>query len=65
MAPLSPALLRDVAETFARLSVDPADLAAVLPQLAAQADGLVRLDSMDLGGVEPATVLLPPAERAR
>ena len=65
MAPLSPALLRDVAETFARLSVDPADLAAVLPQLAAQADGLVRLDSMDLGGVEPATVLLPPAEGAR
>jgi len=64
MAPLSPALLRDLAETFARLSIDPTDLAAVLAQLAAQADGLARLDTMDLDGIEPATVLLPPVEGA-
>jgi len=65
MAPLSPALLRAVAETLARIPVDPADLPAIQAQLAAQGDGLARLDALDLSAVEPATVLLPPVEGQR
>lgn len=64
MAPLSPALLGDLAATLARLAIDPADLSAVVEQLQAQADGLARLDAMELGAVEPATVLVPPAGAA-
>ena len=62
MASLSPALLRDVAEVLARIPVADADLPVIQAQLAAQGDGLARLDALDLSGVEPATVLLPPAE---
>lgn len=62
MAPLSPALLKEIAETLARIPIDPADLPAIQAQLSAQADGLARLDTMDLAAVEPATVLLPPTE---
>jgi len=62
MAPLSPALLGEIAQTLARFPLDPADLPAIQAQLAAQADGLTRLDALDLAAVEPATVLLPPTE---
>lgn len=65
MAHVSPALLRDIAEALARIPVDPADLPAIQAQLAAQGDGLARLDALDLTAVEPATVLLPPLEPSR
>ena len=65
MASLSPALLRDIAEVLARISVEAADLPAIQAQLAAQGDGLARLDALDLSAVEPATVLLPPVEVRR
>ncbi len=63
--PLSPALLRDVAEALARIPVEAADLPAVQAQLAAMGDGLARLDALDLDAVEPATVLLPLPEVQR
>ncbi len=65
MASLSPTLLRDVAEALARIPVEAADLPAIQAQLAAQGDGLARLDALDLAAIEPATVLLPPAEEKR
>jgi hypothetical protein len=65
MAAPPPALLRDIAEVLARIPVDPGDLSAIQAQLAAQGDGLARLDALDLTAVEPATVLLPPMEGAR
>ena len=65
MASLSPALLRDIAEVLARIPVEAADLPAIQAQLAAQGDGLARLDALDLSAVEPATVLLPPVEVRR
>ncbi len=65
MTPLSPALLRDIAEVLARIPIESADLPAIQAQLAAQGDGLARLDALDLSTVEPATVLLPPAEGQR
>ncbi len=65
MTPLSPTLLRDIAEALARIPVEAADLPAIQAQLTAQGDGLARLDALDLAAVEPATVLLPPAELQR
>lgn len=65
MVMLSPGLLQDIAELLARIPVDPADLPAIQAQLAAQGDGLARLDALELSAVEPATVLLPPAEGLR
>ena len=62
MTALSPALLREVAEVLARIPIEAADLPAIQAQLAVQGDGLARLDALDLSAVEPATVLLPPAE---
>jgi hypothetical protein len=65
MSSLSPALLQDIAEALARLPIAPEDLPLIQAQLEAQAEGLGRLDALDLSRVEPATVLLPPAEASR
>ncbi len=62
MASASKELLRTIAETLARVPVDPSDLPSIEAQLSAQLDGLAKLDDLDLQSVEPSTVLLPPTE---
>lgn len=62
MDSVSTDLLRAIAEVWARVPVDPADLPSIEAQLGAQLDGLAGLDDLDLQSVEPATVMLPPRE---
>lgn len=62
MASVSKDLLRTVAETLARVPIDPGDLPSIEAQLGAQLDGLAGLDALDLQNVEPATVIPPPPE---
>jgi hypothetical protein len=62
MASVPKELLRTIAEALARVPVDPGDLPSIEAQLGAQLDGLANLDGLDLQSVEPATVILPPAE---
>jgi hypothetical protein len=62
MPSLPKELLRTIAETLARVPVDPGDLSSIEAQLGAQLDGLANLDGLDLQNVEPATVILPAAE---
>ncbi len=62
MASVSKDLLHAVAETLARVPMDPGDLPSIEAQLGAQLDGLAKLDALDLQDVEPATVILPPPE---
>jgi hypothetical protein len=61
MASLSAHLLQSLSRHLARVAADPGDLAIAASQLAAQLDGLARLDELDLADVEPATILLPPS----
>jgi hypothetical protein len=65
MAPVSTQLLQALSQELSGIPVDPADLPAAASQIGAQLDGLARLDELDLLAVEPATVLLPPAEDRR
>jgi hypothetical protein len=65
MSDLSKELLQSIAEVLARVPVDPADLPSHVAQLGSQLDGLARLDDLDLQNVEPATMILPPAEAPR
>lgn len=62
MASVPKELLRTIAETLARVPVHPDDLPGIAVQLGAQLDGLAALDGLDLQTVEPATVIVPPAE---
>jgi hypothetical protein len=62
MASITKELLQSIAEILARVPVDPTDLPSNVAQLGSQLDGLARLDDLDLRSVEPATMLLPPAE---
>jgi hypothetical protein len=62
MADISTQLLQALSQELSRI---PADPAAAASQIGAQLDGLARLDDLDLLAVEPATVLLPPAEANR
>jgi len=62
MASVSEELLQSIAEVLARVPADPTDLSSAAVQLGSQLDGLARLDDLDLLMVEPATVVLPPAE---
>ena len=62
MASLSIQLLQALTQELTRLPANPGDLAIAASQLAAQLDGLARLDALDLLAVEPATVLVPPPE---
>ncbi len=55
-------LLKTISQKLSRVPVEPQDLPVAVAQLGAQLDGLDRLDELDLLDVEPATVLLPPAE---
>jgi hypothetical protein len=55
-------LLQSIAEVLARVPVDPGDLAGIAAQIGSQLDGLARLDDLDLQGLEPATMVLPPTE---
>ena len=62
MAAISIHLLQALSQELSRIPADPGDLAIAAAQLAAQLEGLIRLDDLDLSAVEPATVLLPPME---
>jgi hypothetical protein len=64
MASISVQLLQALTQELTRLPAIPGDLAIAASQLAAQLDGLARLDALDLLAVEPATVLVlvPPPE---
>jgi hypothetical protein len=62
MADISTQLLQALSQELSRIPADPAVAAS---QIGAQLDGLARLDELDLLAVEPATVLLPPAEANR
>jgi len=62
MAAISIHLLQALSQELSRIPVEPGDLASAAAQLAAQLEGLARLDDLDLSAVEPATVLLPPRE---
>lgn len=62
MASISIQLLQALTQELTRLPATPDDLAIAASQLAVQLDGLARLDALDLLTVEPATVLVPPAE---
>ncbi len=57
-------LIQSVAESLARIPIDAADLAAVAGSVGSQVEGLAKLRDLDLQGVEPATVFLPPTEVA-
>ena len=65
MAKVSTQLLQALSQELSRIPADSADLAVAASQIGAQLDGLTRLDELDLLAVEPATVLLPPAEECR
>ena len=65
MAPISNQLLQSIGQELSRIPTDQEDLTSAAVQLNAQADGLLRLDDLDLLNVEPATVLLPPSEDSR
>jgi hypothetical protein len=65
MTPIPTHLLQSLSQELWRIPVDPADLAIAASLLGAQLDGLTRLDDLDLLAVEPATVLVPPAEAHR
>ncbi len=65
MANVSTQFLQVFSQELSLIPTDPADLAFAASQFGAQLDGLVRLDELDLLGVEPATVLLPPTEENR
>jgi hypothetical protein len=62
MASISTRFLQSLTRHLSRVPASPDDLATAAAQLAAQRDGLARLDELDLLDVEPATVLLPPPE---
>jgi hypothetical protein len=62
MASISVELLQALTQELTRLPAATGDLAIAASQLAAQLDGLARLDALDLLAVEPATVLAPPPE---
>jgi hypothetical protein len=62
MATIPKSLIQAVAKSLARLPIDPADLAAVAASVEAQADGLAKLQELDLLTIEPATVCVPPRE---
>jgi Asp-tRNA(Asn)/Glu-tRNA(Gln) amidotransferase C subunit len=62
MSPITPELLQAVCRDLARLPLSPEDAAVLASQVSAQVDGLSRLDELDLGDVEPATVFVLPAE---
>jgi hypothetical protein len=62
MASVSIQFLQALAQELTRLPAHPSDLAVAATQLAAQLDGLARLDDLDLLDVEPATVLAPSPE---
>jgi hypothetical protein len=59
---LSPELLQSVARELSGLAIQPTDLPTVTALLAAQTDGLARLDGLDLASVEPAVALHPDEE---
>ena len=65
MTPISTQLLHALCQELSRIPADPGDLAIAASQLAAQLDGLARLDDLDLLSVEPALGLLPPGEDFR
>jgi len=65
MANVSTQLLQALSQELSRIPADPGDLAIAASQIGGQLDGLARLDDLDLLTVEPATVLLPPAEGNR
>ena len=62
MASIATELLRSVAADLARISLEPVDLTSIAAQLGSQLEGLARLDDLELLSVEPATVVVPPAE---
>jgi Asp-tRNA(Asn)/Glu-tRNA(Gln) amidotransferase C subunit len=62
MSPITPELLQAVCRDLARLPLSPEDAAVLAAQVSAQVDGLSRLDELELGDVEPATVFVLPAE---
>lgn len=65
MTAISTQLLQALSQELSQIPASPEDLAVATSQLTAQAAGLARLDDLDLLGVEPATVLLPPQEAPR
>lgn len=65
MPTISIQLLQALSQELFRIPAEPNDLAIAATQIGAQLDGLDRLDDLDLLAVEPATVLLPPAEETR
>jgi hypothetical protein len=65
MTNISTQLLQALSQVLSRIPAVPGDLAIAASQIGAQLDGLTRLDDLDLLAVEPATVLLPPAEENR
>ena len=65
MTNISTQLLQALSQELSRIPTDQEDLTSAAVQLNAQADGLLRLDDLDLLNVEPATVLLPPSEDSR
>jgi hypothetical protein len=62
MAPITSDLLRAISQSLSLIPTSPEDLAVAAAQFAAQQEPLARLDGLDLLGVEPATVLVPPPE---
>jgi hypothetical protein len=62
MSLITPELLQAVCRDLARLPLSPEDAAVLAAQVPAQVDGLSRLDELELGDVEPATVFVLPAE---
>jgi len=65
MAPISIQLLQSISQELSRIPAEQEDLTIAAAQLNAQADGLLRLDDLELLNVEPITVLLPPSEDSR
>ena len=62
MASVSIQFLQVLTQELSGIPANPGDLAIAATQLGSQLDGLARLDDLDLLAVEPATVLVPPAE---
>ncbi len=65
MARISSHLLQQIGRHIAGVPASPEDLAIVASQLAPNLDGLVRLDDLELLGVEPATIVPPPSPEPR